>query len=312
MQHRLWTEKYRPTALDQYIFKDEALKKFAKKTIEDKSIPHLLLSGVQGTGKTTLARILLKQVGVHASDILTINASDENSVQTVRQTIKDFVITFPLGEFKVVLLEEADHFSMEGQGALRNLMETYEQNARFILTCNYAHKIMPAIKSRTQHFQFKTSDVNDIAEYIVTILMNEKVKFTLDQVDKFVAAGYPDIRKVVNLVQQHTVDGVLQLPTAEDSDQEYRFKLLDLIEAGDWQAARKLLCGNVSPEDWESVYRFLYDNMHRCPKFAGYNSLWDEAIVVVADHLVKHSVSADPEINAASMLIQLSQLTARK
>lgn len=308
VQHKLWTEKYRPSDVQNYIFKDKALKQFTTKVIAEKSIPHLLLSGVQGTGKTTLARLLLKQIGVDPSDILTINASDENSIQTVRQTIKDFVTTFPSGDFKVVVLEEADHFSFEGQGALRNLMETYESNARFIITCNYVHKIMPAIKSRTQHFQFKTADKDDIAEYIIKILANEDIAFTLDQVDKFIAIGYPDIRKIVNMVQQNCSDGKLHMPTDEESEQEYRFKLLDLIEEGDWRGARKLLCGNVTAEDWESVYRFLYENLHKCPTFADPEK-WDDGIVVISDHLVNHSISADPEINAASMLIQLHQLT---
>lgn len=308
IQHKLWTEKYRPTDVKDYIFKDKSLKQFVTKSIAEKSIPHLLLSGVQGTGKTTLVKILLRQIGVDPSDVLTINASDENSVQTVRQTIKDFVTTFPNGDFKVVVLEEADYFSLEGQGALRNLMETYESNARFILTCNYVHKVMAAIKSRSQHFHFKTSDTDDIAEYVVTILMNEGISFTLDQVDKFVAAGYPDIRKIVNMVQQNSSDGKLHMPTDEVAEQEYRFKLLDLIEASDWRGARKLLCGNVTAEDWESVYRFIYENLHKCPSFSK-SDKWDEGIVVISDHLVNHSISADPEINAASMLIQLHQIT---
>ncbi len=258
--HKLWVEKYRPQTVDEYIFHDNAQKTAVMKMIADKSIPHLLLSGVQGSGKTTLAQILINEMDVDETDVITINASDENSVDTIRDKIKSFITTFAMGEFKIVHLEEADYITPNGQGVMRRMMEEYSDTARFILTCNYENKIIPAVKSRCQQFRFKAGDKVDIAEYAAGILMAEKVKFDLDTLDKYIAIGYPDVRKIVNLLQQYTSDGVLSLPLSDKEAGDYKFKLLDFIERDKWLDARLLCCENVVAEEWEEVYRFLYEN----------------------------------------------------
>lgn len=303
---KLWCEKYRPTDIDDYIFHDNKHKLSFLKMIADESIPHLLLSGVQGSGKTTLARILINEIGVDESDVLVINASDENNVDTVRDKIKNFITTFALGTFKIILLDEADYMTPNGQAILRMLMEEYSDVARFILTCNYENKIIPAVRSRLQHFRFKASDKDDIAEYVVKILASEKVKFKLEQVDSFIAVGYPDIRHIVNMLQQHTIDGMLCEPHAESETGDYKFELLDMMESDDWINIRKLVCANVVSEEWESVYKFLYANLHKCPKFTG--TRWEEGILIVAEHLYKHGICADSEINFAACVIRLGQL----
>ncbi len=306
-KNKVWVEKYRPTIIDEYIFHDKTLEAAVKKMIADKSIPHLLLSGVQGSGKTTLSQILVNELGVDETDVLVINASDENSVDVMRDKIKGFISTFAMGDFKVVRLEEADYITLSGQGVLRNMMDDYQEVARFILTCNYENKIIPALKSRCQQFRFKAGDKIDITEYVAGILMAEKVKFDIDALDKFVAIGYPDIRKIVNLLQQHTSEtGVLHLPLQDEAG-DYKFKLLDFIERDKWLDARLLCCENVVAEEWEDIYRFLYENLEKAPKFQNHDK-WEAGIVILADRLYKHGIVADPELNAAAMFIQLTQV----
>jgi replication factor C small subunit len=276
--------------------------------INDKSIPHLLFSGPAGSGKTTLAQILIKSMELNETDVMTINASDENSVDVIRDKIKAFVSTYAMGEFKVVHLEEADYISPAGQGVMRRLMEEYADVARFILTCNYEHKIAAPIKSRCQHFHFKAADKDDIAEYLIEILAAEHIKCDIDVIDKYISVGYPDIRKIVGMAQQYSDGGTLSPPPSQTSSGDYKFQLLELIERDKWTDIRKLLCATVLPEEWEDVYRFLYENIHKAPKFMSDRDKWDEAIVSIADHLYKHTLIADPEINAAALFIRLGQI----
>jgi len=306
-KHVLWVEKYKPSSLNEYIFHDEAHKKSFQQMVENKTIPHLLLSGVQGSGKTTIAQILIKELDVDPTDVLLINASDENSVDVMRDKIKSFITTFAIGEFKVIQLEEADYLSMNAQAVLRKYMEDPNCPARFILTCNYENKVMPAIKSRSQQFRFKSADRDEIAEFSATILLNEKIKFNIDLLDKYIAVGYPDIRKIINLLQQNSIGGDLQSLVAESESGDYKFKLLDLISADNWAGARTLACANVATEEWEDLYRFLYENLDKSKKYSKKDN-WEAGIVIITDHLYKNAVIADQEINAAAMFIRLSQV----
>jgi len=288
---KLWVEKYRPKTIEQYVFHDEFIKASVIKMVADKNIPHLLLSGVQGSGKTTLSQILVNECQVDETDVLTVNGSDQNSVDDMRTLIKSFITTYALGEFKVVRLEEADYLTHNAQSVLRNMMEDYVDVARFILTCNYENKIMPPLKSRCQHFRFKAGDKVDITERAAEILVAERVDFNIDTLDKFVAVGYPDLRKIINLLQQHTIDGKLLYPQHEETG-DYKFKLLELIERDKWLDARLLCCENVVAEEWEGVYRFLYENLGKAPKFSNEDK-WQSGIVILADHLYKHGIVAD-------------------
>jgi DNA polymerase III delta prime subunit len=306
-KHSLWCEKYRPTTLEEYVFHDDSHEKAFHQMVENKTIPHLLLSGVQGSGKTTIAQILINEIDFENTDILVINASDENSVDNMRDKIKSFITTFAMGDFKVVLLEEADYLSLNAQAVLRKYMEDPVLPARFILTCNYDNKLMPAIKSRTQHYRFKAADKNEIAEFGAKIMLQEGIEFDLDTLDKYVAVGYPDIRKIINLLQQNSISGKLVNYASEAEAGDYKFKLLDLISEDKWNDARLLTCSNVSSEEWEDVYRFLYENLDKSKKFSAKDK-WEPGIVVIAEHLYKNSIVADPEINAAAMYIRLSQI----
>lgn len=305
--HTLWVEKYRPKTINEYVFHDASLKNSVEKMLKEKTIPHLLLSGVQGSGKTTLSRILLNELQIDPLDVLSINASDENDVETMRNKIKSFISTYAMGNFKVVRLEEADYLTPNAQSVLRAMMEDYADVARFILTCNYENKIVPPLKSRCQHFRFAKPNVDDVKVYVYEVLSAESVKFTGPLLEKYVAIGYPDIRKIINLVQQNSIDGKLQPPESKGETKDYKFALLEHIETGDWIEARKLACAEVAREEWEDVYRFLYENLDKAPSF-GNRDKWESGIVIIADHLYKHSIVADPEINAAAMFIRLGQI----
>jgi len=306
-KHVLWAEKYRPTSLDDYIFQDSTHKKAFERMVKDKTIPHLLLSGVQGGGKTTIAEILIKALDVDPVDVLVINASDENSVDMMRDKIKGFITTFAMGEFKIIQLEEADYLSPPAQAVLRKYMEEPNCPARFILTCNYENKIMPALRSRSQQYRFKSADKDAIAERLAVMLISEDIEVDLELLYKYISVGYPDIRKIINLLQQNSIDGVLQPISNAVETGDYKFKILDLLTVDNWTEARTLACANVSKEEWEDLYRFLYENLSKSKKFSE-KAKWEAGIVIIAEYLYKNAAVADQEINAAGMFIRLSQV----
>jgi DNA polymerase III delta prime subunit len=306
-KHTLWCEKYRPSTVKEYVFHDPLQEATIMQMIANKSIPQLLFSGVQGSGKTALARILITAMGVDESDVLTINASDNRGIDTFRDTIKNFATTMALGTFKIVHLEESDRLTIDAQSALKGFMEDVSDHVRFIFTCNHVSKIIPPIRSRCQEFYFKASDQNDIAEYLISILSAEQAKFDLDLLDQYITFAYPDIRKMVNLLQQNTVGGILQPLKLDGEVGDYKFKLIDLLEKDKWGDARKLICASVTSDEWEGLYRFLYENISKSTKFRDTNK-WEEAVLVIAESLYKNSISADPEINAAACFIKLGQI----
>lgn len=303
----IWCEKYRPSTMDTYIFHDVTHRKTITRMVDDGIIPHLLLSGIQGSGKTTLAKLLCSSLGVDEMDVMILNASDENSVDVMRDKLKSFVSTYAMGAFKVVVLDEADYISQAGQAILRHMLENNSDNVRFILTCNYENKIINPLKSRLQHLRFTAPNINDITELVATILVREGVSFELDELDAYITVGYPDIRKTINLLQQNTIDGILLSPTSSDSEaSDYKFALLDLMENGNWIAARTLVCNNVLGEEWYDLYKFLYENLHKAKRFKQDTSNWEQGMLQIAEHAYKHELVAAPEINATSLFIQLS------
>jgi len=307
MAKELWVEKYRPKTIDEYVFKDAAQQRQVQSWIKEGSIPHLLLSGSAGIGKTTLAKVLMNELGIEDFDILEINASRENDVDTVRNKITNFVQMIPFGPFKVVLLDEADYLSLNSQAILRGLMETYSNTARFILTCNYPNKIIPALHSRCQGFHVDKTDQTEFTARVATILMNENIEFDLDTLDTYVKLSYPDLRKCINLVQQNiTEDGGLSSPTSGNGDSsDYKIEMVELFKAGRIQDARKLLCGRARPEEIPEIYTWLYQNVDL---LGTTEEQKDSAVLIIKQGLVDHTSLIDPEIGLAAVLIKLSRL----
>ena len=299
----LWTEKYRPSSIGTYVFRDEGQRQQVSGWVQEGALPHLLFSGAPGTGKTTLAKVLLQELDVDSMDILEINASNENNVETIRNKITNFSSTMPFGDLKYVLLDEADYITPNGQAALRGVMEMYHTSCRFILTCNYPQRIIPALHSRCQGFHIEKLDIQEFTARLATICIDENVEIDLDTLDTYVQASYPDLRKSINLVQQNVIEGKLQRPQDGDSGtSDWMLNAIEMFKEGKYKDARTLICSQARPEEYDDVYKFMYRNL----------SLWgateqtqDQAIVIIRNGLVKSVSCADPEINLAATLIEL-------
>jgi DNA polymerase III delta prime subunit len=302
----LWVEKYRPRDIDGYVFRDEAQRDQVKQWIKEASIPHLLFSGAAGIGKTTLAKILINALGVDTYDVLEINASRENNVDNVRNNITSFVSTMPFGTFKIVLLDEADFLSPNAQAALRGVMEEYSQTARFILTCNYPHKIIPALHSRCQGFHIEKVDHTEFTARAATVLVTEGVEFDIDTLDSYVKATYPDLRKCLNLLQMNSVEGKLKSPSESNAGTaDYKLAMVDLFKAGKIREARTLLCSQARPEEMEEIFRWMYDNLEL---FAKTEEQKDDAIIAIRKGAANASLVADQEINLSATFTELMQI----
>jgi replication factor C small subunit len=302
---QLWTERYRPKTVDGYVFRDDAQKKQVLSWIKEGSIPHLLLSGSPGIGKTTLAKLLLNELNIPEYDILEMNASRERGISEVRDRITNFIQMMPFGPFKVVLLDEADYLTPDAQAAMRGVMEEYSNTSRFILTCNHPNKIIPAIHSRCQQMHFTSIDQTEFTARAATILMEEQVDFDLDTLDTYVKATYPDLRKCINMVQMNSIEGALKAPSQGDQgSSDYKIQMVELFKAGKINQARKLVCGQARPEEMEEIYRWLYDNV----VLFGSDEAQEKAILIIKQGLVDHTLVSDPEINLAATMIRLSHL----
>lgn len=302
---QLWVKKYSPKTLDQVVFQNPAQEKKFRKYVKDGEIPHLLLSGVPGSGKTTLSEVLINEFKIDPIDVMTINASKETGVDTMRVKISNFVQTFASGQFKIVQLEEMDLLSPAAQGALRVIMVDYSDYVRFIGTCNYANKIIPALKSRLTHYEFKAPAFEDTAVLVANMLVNEGVDFEVELLEKYIHASYPDIRALINSLQDNSEDGKLTEPESI-TGADYKFQIIDLLAAGDLKGVRKVVCENVGREEYEDVFRFMYENIQNCKGFDAAKS--ESAIVLIAEYLYRHSLVADPEINFAALCIRLDGL----
>jgi len=303
----LWVEKYRPNTIDGYVFVDDQQRDQVKQWIRDGSIPHLMLSGSAGTGKTTLAKLLINQLEIDQYDVMFANGSKEaRKVEWVDRLIS-FCQTMPFGRFKVVLIDEADYMNPNSvQPALRNLMEDYSQTVRFILTCNFPHKIIAPLHSRCQGFHIVKTDHVEFTARVATVLVTENIEFDIDTLDSYVKATYPDMRKCLNLLQMNSQAGQLSAPGAGDrSARDWKLDCVHMFKQGQTREARSLLCQSSTPEDAEDIFRWMYDNLE----------LWgdtperqDQAIVIIRDGIVKHNAVADAEINLSATLIELGNI----
>lgn len=307
MAKQLWSIKYRPKTLDDYIFKDDNHRALVERWVTEKNIPHIFLKGHRGTGKTSLALLLKNLLEVEDSDFLSLNASDDNNIETIRNKVKNFISTFAYGPFKIVLLDEADGLTPAAQGTLKSMMEEFSDNARFILTCNKPNKVIPELHSRCQSLEYKALDKDQMLERAAAILKKEKVKAgSIENLEAYIESFYPDFRRVIETLDQNSIDGhLLPFDEREEDIADWQMKLVEMIEGDNFAGLREALSAVTSDDEWDEVYRFLYDNLHELGKFKGDFDRWSQGVVIIGDHLFRHSQVADPEINAAAMMIRL-------
>jgi replication factor C small subunit len=301
----LWVDKYRPSRMDGYVWRDASQRRQIESWIQQKSIPHLLLSGTPGIGKTTMAKILVNEIGIEDSDLLEVNASRETGIDFIRNKIVPFISSIAWGPFKVVLLDEADRLSPQAQDSLKGIVEEYSRFARFILTCNNPNMVVPALHSRCQQLHFVKLDQTEFTARAATILVEENIDFDLDTLDNYVRVTYPDLRKCINLLQQNTSEGKLFAPQQEDAGSlDYKFEMVELFKAGKISEARKLLCAKARPDEIPVIFRWLYDNV----ELFGDEPAQNKSIQIIKQGLIDHTLVMDPEINLSATLIRLANL----
>ena len=299
MSHSLWVEKYRPTDLSTYIG-NEHLKSKVKVYLESEDVPHLLLYGKAGTGKTTLAKIITSNIDC---DYMYINASDENKVDDVRNKIKTFASSVGFKSLKVIILDECDYLTPNAQAALRNLMETFSKHCRFILTCNYVERIIDPIQSRCQSYKVVPPSKKEVAQQMVSILKQENCTYELDDIALIVNAGYPDIRRVINSAQRQIVDNKLKIDISSVIQNDYKIQLLDKLTNGSkFNDIRQLIADN-SISDYSDLYRLLYDEIETYGK--GKES---ECILAIAEGQFQDVNVVDKDINFMSTIIKLKRI----
>lgn len=307
-------EKYRPRKLEDYIFANDTTREVVQKWIEEKSIPHIFMYGHQGTGKTSLAYMLKEELGVDDADFMLLEASSDGKIENLRNEVEQFMGTIPMGEneLKIVLLDEVDGMSQAAQRALRSFTQRPEtQYVRFIMTCNNPNAVMTAVPSRCQEIQFKSLDKDAMIDRLAYILVNENIATSIENMEAYVDRFYPDFRKLLETVDQFTINGkLLELDAIDvNTSEEFEMVVLDLIESKKFndKNIRETLSMLMSDADWQTLYKFLYMNIHEMGEFTD-PDLWARAIVIISDHMFKHSQVAVPELNATAMFIRLGDL----
>jgi DNA polymerase III delta prime subunit len=298
--HSLWVEKYRPNKLDDYVG-NEHLKTKVAGYIETGDVPHLLLYGKAGTGKTTLAKLIVKSIDC---DYMIINASDENGVDTLREKIKNFASSMGFKPYKIMILDEADYLTGPGQAILRNLMETFSGHCRFILTCNYVEKIIEPVQSRCQTFQIIPPTKKDVAVQVSKILKNEEIQFDVKDLVPIIDAAYPDIRKILNTCQLNSNKGKLMVDVQNLLDNDYKAKIVEILSSKDdkrnkyMKLRQTIIDSKVT--DFTDLYTTLYNKVE---EYGGENT--SNVILLLGDGVNKSATAIDKEIIAAATLIQI-------
>lgn len=292
VEHTLWVEKYRPSTLEGYVGNDTVRAKL-EQYISTHDIPHLLFYGTAGTGKTTAAKILVKNIDC---DYMFINASDERGIDTVRDKIKGFASTIGFKPLKIVVLDEADFLGREAQPALRNMMEAYSANTRFILTANYIERIIDPLVSRTQVYKLTPPSKKDAAKKLADILKSENVEYEAKTIVQIVNAYYPDIRKIINTAQLQTQNGKLQISIDELIGQDIKLKIVDVLTSNapmkDKVVEIRKIVADAQVQDFSELYRVLYDNIEVYAP-----TKIPQTVIAIAEGQFRDGQVVDKEIN---------------
>ena len=300
IDNSLWVEKYRPVKLDDYVG-NEHLKEKVAGYLETSDVPHLLLFGKAGTGKTTLAKLIVKSI---ECDYMIINASDENNVDTVRNKVKNFASSQGFKKYKIVILDEFDYMTPNAQAILRNLMETFSKHCRFILTCNYVEKIIDPIQSRCQTFQIVPPSKKEVAVQLDKILSSEEITYDVKDLVPIIDSSYPDIRKVINTCQLNSVKGELKLSKNDLMDSDFKTKILDILKSSDDSRNKyvkiRQMVADSKMQDFTEMYSVLYEKVDEYAegKVSG-------VILVLAEGQHRDALAVDKEIPFMATILNI-------
>jgi len=303
VQNSLWVEKYRPSKLEDYVG-NEHLKQKVSDYLKSGDIPHLLLFGRAGTGKTTLAKLIVNTINC---DFIIINASDERGIDIIRNKVKSFASTIGFKDSKIIILDEFDYMTPDAQAMLRNLMETFSKHCRFILTCNYVEKVIEPIQSRCQTFQIVPPAKKDVAIQMSKILTAEKIQFEPKDLVPIIDSSYPDIRKIINTCQLNSSKGVLKVDIGSILDSDVKIKIVDILKSKDDKRNRyvnlRQAVADSRVQDFSELYSYLYEKVN---DYAEGNT--SAVILELAQGQHKDAMVVDKEITFMATLIGINAI----
>ena len=302
INNTLWVEKYRPDILENYIG-NENLKETISKYIEQNDIQNLIFYGPAGTGKTTLAKLLVKNINC---DFIYINASDERGIETIRDKVSGFASTMSFKPLKIVILDEADFLTIQAQASLRNVIETFSKSTRFILTCNYIERIIDPLQSRCQTLKIVPPSKADVARHLCKVLSQENVNYDTDSVVNIVKKQYPDVRKMLNICQMSSKKGELVVDSQTLVSSNYIDQIIELLPNNKSFKQIRQIIADSNVDDFEALYKALYERIDE------YTIRDAEAIIIIEEYLYHANFRIDKEINVMACIAKLLTLTGKK